>query len=237
MLSIYLLSLGFGAVMIGVSLLAGGDGDKDADKDFDNDLDNDLDKSFDKSFGQDFDKSFDKDLDKSLDADKHLPIGKVAAEVGEDVLWIPFFSMRFWTFGTASFGLSGVLFTLLWVPAVLGAVVASALGLSIGTGAAWFFRRINKDTVSGDTTLYRFIGEEARVLLPIRPDGQGMIALDTMAGRVEMTATTRDTEMIPVGSRVIIASVREGEASVSLLAIADSEAARRLETLSQREPQ
>jgi len=198
MLSIYLASLGFGTVLIGVSLLFGG-GDKDFDKDVDLDHDHDFDK--------------DLDLDHDHDHDAH-----VIAEEGSDAIWIPFLSMRFWSFGAMTFGLTGTLMLLSGVPEWTTGMLAGLVGMGIGVGAARFFRALKKDTVTAETSLRSYTGEEARVLLPIRQGGTGKIVIETMAGRVEMPATSRDTEIIPRGAKVIVAEVRDGTADVSALA-------------------
>jgi hypothetical protein len=51
--------------------------------------------------------------------------------------------------------------------------------------------------------------------------------VETLAGRVEMPATTRDPESIDVGSMVIVASVRAGVADVSALHREQSKAVNR----------
>lgn len=187
MLALYLAALGFGCSLIVVSLLLGG-----------------ADKSFDKELSLDKDASFDKSLDKSFDKDA-------------PVVWTPFLSMRFWTFGAASFGLAGTMLTLMGVPAIVVIIVAMLAGSGLGTGAAWFFRALKGEEVSGDTSFERFAGEEARVVVGIRVGQPGKIAVHTLAGRVEMPATTRDVHPISAGSMVIVASVRDGVADVSRL--------------------
>ena len=96
-------------------------------------------------------------------------------------------------------------------------IVAMVAGSGLGTGAAWFFRVLKGEEVSGDTSFERFAGEEARVVVGIRVGQPGKIAVHTLAGRVEMPATTRDLHPIAVGSAVIVASVRDGVADVSRL--------------------
>ena len=96
-------------------------------------------------------------------------------------------------------------------------MVAMVAGSGMGIGAAWFFRVLKGEEVSGDTSFERFAGEEARVVVGIRADQPGKIAVHTLAGRVEIPATTRDVQPIAAGSTVIVASVRDGVADVSRL--------------------
>jgi hypothetical protein len=207
MLALYLAAFGFGTTMILVSLLLGG-GDKDFDKDLH--VDKDL------------------NLDKDLD---HGPLDKVGHESSTDKVgsfsawWL--LSLRFWTFGLATFGLTGLLLSFMPVPEMLTAVVATSTGLGLGFGAARLFRALNRDEVSGDTEFGRFAGEEARVMVAIRPGAPGKIAINSMSGRVEMLATTRDPDPIDAGSTVIVAAVSGGIADVSRIPVLDDESRRR----------
>ena len=247
MTGIYLAALGFGSVLVGVSLLLGGDADKDIDKDLDLEVDGDVDGDFDADADADFDADadvdadFDADADVDIDADADVDVDADAdadAEGGlaghglmagatdnpEDLMALeakarrfnPLISMRFWAFGSQSFGLVGTMlvFTIghpIWVP-----FVAGATGLGIGTGAAWFFKQLKTSQVTSDTGLSRFIGEEARVVITVRPGDMGKIAVQTMAGRVEMVARTRDDHELPAGSKVLIAHVdKKGTAQVT----------------------
>jgi hypothetical protein len=195
------------------------DVDHDVDLDVDHDVDLDVDHDVDLDVDHDVDLDVDHDVDADLDGDidKDVDLAEGVAEGGSDAIWIPFLSMRFWTFFLATFGLTGTLMTLLAVPALITGLLSLAVGMALGIGAAWFFRQLKRDTVTGETRLSRFEGEEARALLTIRPGQQGKIVVDTMAGRVEMPATTRDPKPIERGQTVIIARVRDGVADVSKL--------------------
>lgn len=211
MLALYLLALGFGSTLILASLLLGGSdhgaegGGDHGDADH-GDVDHDA----------HVDHAGDADHDAHVDHDAQVDHGPFDKELGGQV-WLPFLSLRFWTFGMAAFGLAGALLTLLSVPDVLTALTAVVGGLGIGTVAAFFFKALKKDSVSGDTQLDRFAGEEARVVVAVRPGQPGKIVVQTLAGRVEMMATTRDAQAIDVGSAVIVAEVRGGVADVSRL--------------------
>ncbi|MEQ1503925.1 MAG: hypothetical protein ABMB14_16910 [Myxococcota bacterium] len=203
MLALYLAALGFGGTMILVSLLLGG-----ADKDLSH-----------ADGGADHDASHDHDgsahHDGSVDHDHDHGAHEAADKDAVAGWWL--LSLRFWTFGLAAFGLAGSLLTLFAVPAILTALVALVAGGGAGLGAATFFRALNRDSVSGEVDLGRLAGEEGRVVLPIRPGAEGKIVVASMSGRVELIATTRDAEMIPVGTPVIIAGVTGGIADVSRL--------------------
>jgi hypothetical protein len=196
MLALYLAALGFGCSLIVVSLLLGAGETKDFDKDL--------------------------AVDKGIDLHAAGPTDQAGHDVPS--VWTPFLSMRFWTFGAASFGLAGTMASLLGLPEMLVLAVAVVSGGTLGTGAAWFFRALKRDSVSGDTSFDRFAGEEAKVVVGIRGHQHGKIVVHTLAGRVEMPATTRDERPIAAGSTVIVASVHNGVADVSRLPTAGGRA-------------
>ena len=223
MLPLYLLALGFGGTMILVSLILGagdkefGAHDVDHSADHAHDVGHDLDPDADHDLDPDADHDADHQVDKgSLDKsfDKSAEHG---GSSGFSMWWL--LSMRFWTFGLATFGLTGTLLSMLSVPSQLTSILSILVGLSLGVGAARLFRALNRDEVSGTTELSRYVGEEARVVVPVRAGQPGKIAIQTMAGRVEMLATTRDQEPLGMGTTVIIASVENGIADVSRLPV------------------
>lgn len=207
MLALYLACLGFGAVLLGVSVMLG---DKDADKDFD------------KSFDKDFEVGGAPDADADAEADADGGEAEGFAKGGDGALaagqmWLPFLSTRFWTFGVTAFGFTGTALTFADLNWLLVFALAALFGAGSGTAAAWFFRALGTESVSGETRLDRMVGEEARVVLPIGPGQRGTIAWMGPTGRVEMIATTLDAHVIPPGSTVIVAGVKDGVADVSAL--------------------
>ena len=224
MLALYLASLAFGGVLLGVSMLLGGGADSDSDVDVDHDMhldvdhgldldvDHDLDLDVDHDLGLDVDH--DVDLDVDHDADHHAPLDAASENVGGD-FWKSFLSMRFFTFGSFAFGLAGTLLTIVGAPWLLVFGLSVALGGGLGLVAARLFRHLTRDTVTADVGLRQFVGQEARVLLPVRPDGIGKIVIDTMAGQLELPARTGDKVAIPRGSRVLIADIDDGTADVT----------------------
>ncbi len=225
MLQLYAASLGFGAVLIGVSILFGG-ADKDFDHDGDVDLDGEVDLDGDAELDLDHDHDLDLDHDHDLDAAPVDLAQSVEAELASldssaglaDLLWLPLFSMRFWTFGAAAFGFTGTALTLGGLPWWVVLLCAVLFGTGSGVAATAFFRALKKDAVTSTTTMRSFRGEEAEVLLPIEPGGRGKIKLVTATGIHTFVATSRDAESIPIGAKVLIAGVRDGVADVSALA-------------------
>lgn len=246
MLALYLACLGFGATVLLASLVLGGrdadhgagdaDHDVGGDHDLDAHADADLDAHADADLGGDVDAvaevgdadlDGDADVEADVEADAHVD-AEVKSDLRVDVGWNPFLSLRFWTFGLFTFGLLGTLLTLFGAGMVLTLVASMGGGGVFGFLAYNFFRFLNRDAVSGETNLAQLAGEEARVVVPVRPGGQGKIVIERMSGRIELLATTRDGRAIEVGESVLVASVRDGVADVSRTAPSErSERARR----------
>ena len=149
MLPLYVGSLALGGVLIIASIVLG-DTDTDADLDLDADV----------------------DLDVGLDGDQDALLvlkdpGDAVADAG---IWLPFFSLRFWTFALAGFGASGLLLNVLDVTGFLAAGSPSTGGI-LGTGAAWVFRQLQLTEptgnvglldVNGSTTVLISVGQDKR---------------------------------------------------------------------------
>ena len=104
MLPIYLGSLVVGGLRVAVSLIFGGDdADADADADFDLDADTDVDLDLDADADVDLDLDADADVDLDVDHDSSIAdLVQHGVEGTHDAMWLPFLSLRFWTFSLAS---------------------------------------------------------------------------------------------------------------------------------------
>jgi membrane protein implicated in regulation of membrane protease activity len=194
-LSIYLGSLLFGSVLILTSLIFGGD-------------DSDMDKDFDKDIGFDKDLSFDKDVD--FDGD--------AADGDTDgPAWLPFLSLRFWTFALGSFGLTGTILTFLGSAAVTTAVVSSGMGLVLGYFIAFAFQKLKKSNITSDTSSVALKNQVGSVLLDIEPNSRGKIRVHASNQIHDLMAITQDSKPIEAGEKIIIVSVKDGIANVTTL--------------------
>jgi membrane protein implicated in regulation of membrane protease activity len=108
--------------------------------------------------------------------------------------WLPFGSMRFWTFLFFVFGLTGGLFTLTdsmseW-PAFL---VSCVVGLITAAGATTALKQLSKRQVSSGVQQEDYIGVTARALLPMSSKKLGKI-------RVHLKGQTHDLQAIIEGN-------------------------------------
>lgn len=190
MLSLYIGAFSLGGLLIAASVFMGG---SDADADFDVDVDQGLD----------------------FDMDPELLEGPQAGEGMS--WWLPFLSMRFWTFALASFGGAGALLSLLETSAPLTFGISTSLGLAMGWSVAWMFHQLKKTRTVGELTTRSMQGAEATVMLEIGPEKRGKIRLLFEGSTVEIFGQTEDNIIIARGSKVLVVSVVEGVAQVTKL--------------------
>ena len=238
LLGIYLGSLALGGILIGASIVLGSsdsdaDHDADADMDMDADADMDLDADADMDLDADTDVDLDADADVDMDADADVDMDADAdadaetglvhaashelAEAGSHPIlggWLPFLSLRFWTFGLASFGATGALLVITVLPGTASLAVAAPTGFVIGTSVAWMFRYLKRSATGRVPTERALRGREARVLLTIRPGGLGKIRIEVQGPDVDMLARTKEATEIPINSQVLVIDVEDGVAEV-----------------------
>lgn len=219
MLSLYLGAFGFGALFILTSIIFGGN-ESDFDKDIDMDMDHDVDIDIDADIDVDIDVDVDVDADIDMDGDFDKDIELHADHGGLDMeAWLPFLSLRFWTFASFAFGMSGSILTFLGDGSgeMITFVISLILGLILGYGISWTFQKLKRDSVTASTETKSFEQQEGVVQLTIRPQGQGKVRLRIDNQVVDIRAITQDSQEIPIGSKVIIVSVQNGVANVTRL--------------------
>jgi hypothetical protein len=196
MLPLYLGSLALGGVLIVASIVLG-DADTDADVDFDADVDAD--------FGGGLDG----------DQDALLILKDPSDAMADAGTWLPFFSLRFWTFALATFGASGLLLHLLGVSGFLAAGVSICLGGTIGTGAAWIFRQLQMTETTGNVRMLEVAGTEATVLLAVSKDKAGKVRVVIDGQHVDMPARTQSGAVINRNEKALVVHVDEGVALIT----------------------
>lgn len=194
MLPIYLFALVLGGILLLGSLVGGHDSGGDtAAGDFDGDLDADADVH---------------DVDGPPDTGHHGDLAGVATL---------FLSLRFWTFFSTFFGLTGVTLRGLGLlpsgTATLG--LALATGGVCGLAAAWTFRHLGTEEVGGVAGVADFVGKTGRVLVPISSDGVGKVRLGIGGTTVDVLAFTRDETTLSTGETVLVVSMSGTRALVT----------------------
>ncbi len=198
MLSVYLIALLVGGFLLALSVFGGSDMDADADVHAD--------------FDADVHADFDADVHADLDGDVHA---EVSSGVDFVLAWLPFASLRFWTFFGAFFGLTGVVMT-------VGKFVGkgTALGLSIGVGYICGFgittvlRKLMANDVNSSLSPKDLTGVVGEVVLPIRRGETGKIRLQLKGRVIELLAETDEETELSRGQRCMIYEMTDDGAAM-----------------------
>lgn len=202
-LAAYLITLIVGGVFVGLSVLAG--------------------------LGKDVDVDHDGDLD-GVDHVEHLEHGDAghdegslaevahAGEPGRRSSWLPFTSLRFWTFGAFFFGLTGLLLSEVAAVAEPAAMIGGlGLGVAGGAAATAVFRALRRPVGRvGDAS--RWVGATTELLLPLAPGGLSKVRVRAGEKDRELIATLADRHApsLPKGARVVVLEIdAEGRARVA----------------------
>lgn len=128
---------------------------------------------------------------------------------------LPIFSLGFWAFTTAFFGLAGAALTL--IGSGLGAlvpVVAAAFGLGSGLISSRVLGRLSGTAVGllGDAASH--VGREGRVLLPVGPGRRGKIRLSIAGVSTDLVAETDADVLLQPGDTALVVGLRDNVAIV-----------------------
>ena len=203
LLKIYLASLAFGGVLLVASLVIGHDGDGDAD--FDGHPDLDL------------------DVDVDLASEGHAPDhGDIDALGG---IFGALKSIRFWTFFSAFFGLTGTVFEGLelmddeFVVLALALVVGILAGATIVT-ALRKLRAGEHGHVEGSSD---YVGKSGEIRVRTSSESPGTIRMELRGRTIDLMASTEETEPIAPGEQALVIEMRGTTAVVTRLPTASKD--------------
>ena len=129
------------------------------------------------------------------------------------VAWLSLFGLRFWSFGTAFFGLTGIVLRALGSTGA-APLVATAVGIAAGLGASLTFRLVGRDPVGEVKDAATLLGREGKLLLPVERGQRGKIRLDQPGGgHLDLIAECDEPVPLAAGSKVLVIEVR-GTAAV-----------------------
>lgn len=126
--------------------------------------------------------------------------------IGEAGFWLPFFSIRFWTYLSAAFGITGLILTLLNAGAIATVLLASAVtGIASGLIAAYAFRALQVGQSSSELRMEDFLGAEAKVTVALRDSQPGKVRMSIRDDIIDMVAVS--DRPIEVGEEVMVLEV------------------------------
>lgn len=134
-----------------------------------------------------------------------------AHDGGHDGPWIPFFSVRFWTYFMMAFGLCGLLLSR-WIgtPEPIAAYMSGGTGLLVGLMVSYGMRALSRQDLDSSVSHKELMGKEAQVLVAIRPGQMGRVRLSLKGEILDVLAVGDDTTSIEAGEAAIIVDM-EGD--------------------------
>lgn len=188
MLTLYIVTAIIGGALILISAISGG---HDADHDFD--------------VGHDVDVSHDADVGH----------GDHGADVTSGA-WLPFFSLRFWTYFAAAFGIIGLLLTLLKAAdPTMTALLALGGGLITGMLVAWIMRWLKSASTTDGASIHELLGKQAKMLVGAKPDQMGKVRIEAKGEIIDMIAIADDGGAIEAGEEVLVVGVDGNQVRVA----------------------
>lgn len=153
------------------------------------------------------------------DGELHAPDGGGDAEGGVEGFLIAFFSMRFWTFFLAFFGLTGVVldgFGLVGSSIVAG-VLSVGMGIAAGSAAVYVVRRVRGDDSNSAVTSQDYVGKTGRVLVGFGPGQTGKIRLEVRGSTIDLLAVPLEERSFTPKEEIIVVEMDGPRAKVAKL--------------------
>ncbi len=155
----------------------------------------------------------DSDTDIDHDVDHDFSAGHEGDAVHSD-LWLPFFSLRFYTYGFTFFGLTGLLFEMFKVEKMTGFWLALALGVVCGLMASATMYYLSKTSTTSGAEEKDLVGADAKVLVPVKRSLPGKIRCTIKGDMIDVIAVSDEETEIPAGERVMIVAMENQRARV-----------------------
>lgn len=119
--------------------------------------------------------------------------------------WVPFLSLRFWTYFATVFGLSGlVLSQISKTPEPMAVSIAAVAGLAVGLIVSYTMRALSRTDLDSSINPADMMGLEVQVLVAVRPGQAGRVRLTLKGEIIDVLATTDGDEAMEAGSRAVI---------------------------------
>lgn len=165
--------------------------------------------------GVDIDTDFDFDVEASAnidDIDVGTQIDQTLTAL-RDRWWLPFLSLRFWTFALCFFGLTGLLINLMQpnLAGWLGALIAVLMGLFCGLVAALVLRSLGRQSVSSLIRPETLTGQIATVEIPFDSNSRGKVSLSLAGSTVSFFAITQEEREFRAGETVLVVGMEHNK--------------------------
>ncbi|MEQ1820940.1 MAG: NfeD family protein [Fimbriimonadaceae bacterium] len=134
---------------------------------------------------------------------------------GDAGMWLPFLSLRFWTYGLMVFGLCGWLLTIEGsnpAPSIL--MISIITGVVMGTAVSYLMRILKRMQVDSNTNSADLLGMSALVTVPIRSNLEGKVRATVKGDLLDFLARSNDEREFASGEEVVIVAVENDRVRV-----------------------
>lgn len=136
---------------------------------------------------------------------------------GDHDFWLPFFSLRFYTYFFAGFGSTGLLLHYLTqTNPITAAWISGIVGMGSGLAVAILIRILKVTETSTGAKDRDVLGKEANVLVAIRGSDPGRIRCSVRGDIIDFMAFSEEPEPIEAGETVVVVAMEDGRAQVVL---------------------
>ncbi|HZG38524.1 MAG TPA: hypothetical protein VEZ50_07560 [Nodosilinea sp.] len=127
--------------------------------------------------------------------------------------WLPFLSLRFWTFALCFFGLTGLLLTRTQPALASGlvALIAVCMGLLCGLMAALVLRSLGRSPVSSLIRPDELAGQLGTVEIPFDTHSRGKVSLSRGGSTVSFLAVTQEERAFGAGETVLVVGLERNQ--------------------------
>jgi len=157
--------------------------------------------------GIDFDSDFDMDVELyEPKKDAETLTSRTSRKSSKPEFHLPFFSFRFWTFGSCFFGLTGFLLTKLnpLLPPAVILAISLGIGVSFGTIIVGILGKLRRQQANSLILSEDMIGLWGTVEIPFDQNCRGKVRLYLKESMVDVVAITEDTQSFEKGDKVFV---------------------------------
>ncbi len=191
MLPIYIFSSTIGGIFVAIAALAGLD-------------------------GVDFDHPFDADMEVTEEFRSNSEDEKTRTLTQRPqrmTLWLPFLTVKFWTFGSCFFGLTGIVLSK-FTPEMSQLAIASIsvlIGSFCGTSMVWVLRNLRRHQADSLIRTNDLIGLSGKVLIPFDSQSKGKVQLNVKGSTLNLVAFTDEAKGFNKGDRVLVVGLKNNQ--------------------------
>ena len=115
-------------------------------------------------------------------------------------------SLKFWTFGSCFFGLTGLILSFLQPGLAPGGIVAIAAGMGLlcGTAMAWILLALRRRQADSLVRSEDLVGLTGIVEIPFDATQKGKVRLQVKGSMVDFVALTDERKLLPKGEPVVV---------------------------------